>query len=94
MNLLAEDLAQRAAVDSEVLAEDAHLAPIDGAETGDDPVGVRALVVGQPGDPGAGQHVQLLKRALVEEVVDPLPGGHLASFVLALHGVGGAGVEG
>ena len=82
------------AVDGEVLAEDADLAPVDGAETGDDPVGVRPLVLVEPGRPGAGQHVELLERALVEEIVDPLPGGHLALGVLALDGVGWAGVEG
>ena len=94
VDLLAEDLAERTAVDGEVLAEDADLAPVDGPEPGDHPVGVGALVVGQPGRPGAGQHVELLEGALVEEVVDPLPGGHLALGVLALDGVGRAGVEG
>ncbi len=34
--------------------------------------------------PVAGQHVELLEGPLVEEVVDALPGGHLALGVLAL----------
>ncbi len=48
----------------------------------------------EPGRPGAGQHVELLEGTLVQEVVDPLPGGHLALGVLALDRVRGAGVEG
>ena len=94
VDLLAEHLAERSAVDGEVLAEEADLAAVDGPEAGDDPVGVRALVVVEAGRPGAGQHVELLEGALVEEVVDPFPGGHLALGVLALDGVRGAGVEG
>ena len=54
VDLLAEHLAERTAVDREVLAEDAHLAPVDGPEAGDDPIGVRPLVVGQTRAPGCG----------------------------------------
>ena len=43
VDLLGEHLAQRPAEDGEVLAEDAHLAAVDGAEAGDDAVGVGAL---------------------------------------------------
>ena len=42
----------------------------------------------------AGQHVELLERAGVEQMLDPLAGGHLAAGVLALDGLLGAGVAG
>ena len=87
VHLLAEDLAERSAVDREVLAEEADPAAVDGPEADDDAVGVGPLVVVEAGSPGAGQHVELLKRALVEEIVDPFPGRHLALAVLALDGV-------
>ena len=35
--------------------------------------------------PVAGQHVELVERPLVEQVVEPLPGQQLALVVLALH---------
>ena len=41
-----------------------------------------------------GEHVELLKGPLVEQVVDPLTGGQLALGVLALHRRGRAGVAG
>ena len=44
--------------------------------------------------PVAGQHVELVERALVEQVLDPLAGEQLALGVLALHGALRPGVEG
>ena len=86
MDLLGEHLAEGPAEDGEVLAEDADPAAVDGAEPGDHAVGVGAVVLEPHAvGPVAGQHVELLERALVEEVVDPLPGGHLALGVVPLH---------
>ena len=86
VDLLGEHLAERAAEDGEVLAEDADPPAVDGAEAGDHAVGVGAVVL-QPHavGPVPGQHVELLEGALVEEVVDPFPGRHLALGVVALH---------
>ena len=86
VDLLGEHLAEGAAEDGEVLAEDADPAAVDGAEPGDHAVGVGAVVLEPHAvGPVAGQHVELLERALVEEVVDPFPGGHLALGVVPLH---------
>ena len=84
MDLLGEHLAERAAEDREVLAEDEHLAAVDGAPTGDHAVGVGPLL--EPGDVGPvpGEQVELVERARVEQVVDALAGQQLALGVLAL----------
>jgi len=44
--------------------------------------------------PMAGEHVELVEAALVEEVVDALAGEHLALRVLALDGALASGVQG
>ena len=95
VDLFGEHLAQSPAEDGEVLAEHAHPPAVDGAEAGDHPVGVGpVLLEPHPVGPVAGQHVQLLERAVVEQVVDALPGGHLALGVVLLHRPGGPGVAG
>ena len=95
VDLLGEDLAQGAAEDGEVLAEDADPAPVDGAEAGDDTVGVGpVLLEAHPVGPVPGQHVELLEGSLVEQVVDPLPGRQLALGVVPLDGGRAAGMEG
>ena len=95
VDLLGEDLAQGAAEDGEVLAEDADPAAVDRAETGDDAVGVGAVLLqAHAVGPVAGQHVELLERPLVQEVLDALPGGQLALGVVALDGTRAAGVQG
>ncbi len=95
MDLLGEDLAERAAEDGEVLAEDADPAAVDGPEAGDHPVGVgTVLLEAHAVGPVAGQHVELLERAVVEQVVDPLAGGHLPLGVVLLDRVRRAGVAG
>ena len=69
--------------------------PSIGAEPGDHPVGVGAVLLeAHAVGPVAGQHVELLEGAVVEQVVDPLPGGHLALGVVLLHRPGRAGVTG
>src|SRR5262249_11838710 len=80
--------------DGEVLAEDAHLPAIDGAEPGDHAVAV------WPGvrDPEVvrsvpGQLVELREGARVQQVIDPLARGHLALGMLALHRARRAGVD-
>ena len=84
-DLLAVDLAQRAAEDREVLGEHADLAAVDGAVPGDHAVAVRPVAL-QPERRGAvlGQLVELDERALVEEQRDPLAGGLAALGVLLL----------
>ena len=95
VDLLGEDLAERAAEDREVLAEEADPAPVDRPEAGHDAVGVGAVVL-QPHavGPVPGQHVELLEGPLVEEVLDPLAGGQLALGVVAFDRPGASGVEG
>ena len=44
--------------------------------------------------PVPGQHVELLEGSLVQQVLDPLPGGELALGVVAFDGPWAAGVEG
>ena len=94
-DLLAVDLAQRAAEHGEILAEHADRAPVHGAVPGD-----HAVPVGPGGrDPevgGAvpGQLVELGERALIEQQLDPFPRGQLASLVLLGHRLLRAGVHG
>ena len=85
MDLLGEHLAERAAEDGEVLAEDEHLAAVDRAPAGDDAVGERSGVLdAEAVGAVAGEHVELDERAGVEQEVDALAGGELAPLVLAL----------
>ena len=93
VDLLGEHLAERAAEHGEVLGEHEHLAALDGAPAGDHAVGVRALL--EPGGVGAvpGEQVEFVERAVVEEVLDPLAGEHLALLVLALDRARRPGVE-
>ena len=82
-HLLGHHLAERAAEDGEVLAEDEDRPAVDGAVAGDDgvaprPVLVHLEVVGAVADEG----VELLERAGVEELLDPLARGQLALGVL------------
>jgi hypothetical protein len=72
-----------AAEDGEVLAEDEDLPTVDGPPAGDDAVAVGTVRQGILGAM-AGQHVELVERSLVEEVLDPLPGKHLAPLVLTV----------
>ena len=94
-DLLAVDLAERAAEHGEVLAEHADRASVHGPVPGDHavavrPVGLDAEVV----RPVPGQLVELGERARVEQHVDPFPGGLLAPVVLLGHRLLRAGVHG
>ena len=94
-DLLAEDLAQRAAEDREVLGEDADLAAVDRAVPGHHTVAVRAVAfLAEVGGPVSGQLVELHERARVEQEIDALAGGLLAAGVLLLGRLGRAGVDG
>ena len=94
-DLLAEDLAEAAAEDGEVLGEDAHLAAVDGAVAGDDAVAVGAAVGhGEVLAAVPGQLVELGERARVEQLLDALARGALALGVLLVHGPRGARVDG
>ncbi len=84
-HLLAHHLAERAAEDREVLREDRHRAAVDHAVAGDDrvapgPVVEHVEVEGAVAD----ERVELLERAGVEQLLDPLAGGQLALGVLLL----------
>ena len=74
---------QGAAEHGEILGEDIDGAAVDGAPAGDDPV-AGDLLVGHAELVGAmfDEHVELLEAALVQQEVDPLPGGQLALGVL------------
>jgi hypothetical protein len=88
-HLLAHDLAERAAEDREVLAEDADAAAVDRAVAGDDRVApgpvllhvelVRAV---------AHERVDLLERAGVQQLLDALARRVLAALVLLGLGLG------
>ncbi len=84
-DLLAVDLAEAAAEHRGVLAEDAHLAAVDGAVAGHHAVAERALVL-QPevGAAVAGERVEFDERILVEQCQDALPRGQLALGVSLL----------
>ena len=93
-HLLAHDLAERAAEDREVLAEDADAAAVDRAVAGDDgvapgPVLLHVELVRAVAD----ERVELLEGAGVEQLLDPLAGGVLAACVLLLDRGLGAGVD-
>ncbi len=93
-HLLAHHLAERAAEDGEVLAEDADGAPVDRAVAGHHGVSPGAVllhveVVGAV----AHERVELLEGARVEQLLDALAGGVLAARVLLLLGLG-RGVDG
>ena len=93
-DLLAVDLAERAAEDREVLGEHADLAAVDGAVAGDHAVAVRpALLQAERRRAVPGQLVELDERALVEEQLDPLAGGLAALGVLLLDRLRRAGVH-
>ena len=95
VDLLGEDLAEGAAEDGEVLAEEADPPAVDGAEARHHAVGVGPVVLEPHAvGPVPGQHVELLEGPLVEQVLDPLPGGQLPLGVVALDRSRAAGVEG
>ncbi len=83
-----------AAEDSEVLAEEADPPAVDGPEPGHHAVGVGPVFLeAHPVGPVPGEHVELLERPLVEQVLDALPSGQLALGVLALHSPLAPGVQ-
>ena len=92
MDLFGKHLTQSTTEHGEVLGEQKNLPAIHSAPPGDDAVGVGAFLDPALVGPVAGQHVQLVERAGVQEVVDPLPGQHLAFVVLALDGPLGPGM--
>ena len=86
-DLLAEDLAERAAEDGEVLGEDRDLAAVDRAVAGDDAVAVGpVLLLAERVAAVPGVLVHLDERALVEQHLEALAGGLLAAGVLLLDG--------
>ena len=93
-HLLRHHLAEAAAEDGEVLGEDEDGAAVDRAVAGDDGVApgpflLHLEVVGAVADEG----VELLEGAGVEQLLDPLAGGHLALRVLLLDRLLGGGVD-
>ena len=84
-HLLAHHLAERAAEHGEVLREDGHGAAVDGAAAGHDGIAPRAVVEhAEVARSVANERVELLERARVEQLLDPLAGGQLAAGVLLL----------
>ena len=93
-HLLRHHLAEAAAEDGEVLGEDEDRSAFDRAVAGDDGVApgpflLHLEVVGAVADEG----VELLEGAGVEQLLDPLAGGHLALRVLLLHRLLGGRVD-
>ncbi len=76
-------LAERAAEDGEILAEDEHQPAVDRPRSGDDAV-AREMLLGHA-EVGAimlDEHVELLEAVLVEQDVEPLARGQPALGVL------------
>ena len=94
VDLLGEDLTERSTEHGEVLGEHEHLAAVDGSPAGDDTVGVGALLDTALMGTMTGEHVELMEGPLVEEIVDPLTGKHLALCVLAFDRTLRTGMEG
>ena len=75
-HLLGHHLAERAAEDGEVLAEDADRAAVDRAVAGDDGVAPRPVLLHvEVVRAVADERVELLERAGVEQLLDALAGG-------------------
>jgi len=92
-DLLGVGLAQRAADHGEILAEDEHLAAVDRAVAGDDPVaGIAALPVGVVAAAGL-EDVEFLKGPLVQQQLDAFPGRQLAPAVLVVDALDPSGPE-
>ena len=84
-DLVAVDLAQRAAEHGEVLRVHGHLAAVDGAVAGDDAVAEgTVLFQAKSGGAVAREGVELDERALVKQQLDALARGLLAARVLLL----------
>lgn len=78
-DFLAVHLAKAAAKHRGVLAEDAHVAPVDGAVAGDHAVAERAFFTEiEVGAAVFGQRVQLDERILIQQRVDTLASRQLA----------------
>ncbi len=93
-HLLGHDLAERAAEDGEVLGEDADAAAVDRPVAGDDGVAPRPVLLHVEVERAvAHERVELLERARIQQLLDPLARGHLAAGVLLLLGLG-RGVHG
>ena len=79
--------AQAPAEHREVLGEDEHGPPVDGAPSGYHRVAGRAgLLDAKAARLVADEHVDLFERALVEQQLDPLAGGQLPLLVLTGYG--------
>ncbi len=93
-DLLAEDLAERAAEDREVLREHRDLTAVHGAVAGDHAVAVRpVLLLAEVDRAVPGELVELDEGVLVQQLHDALAGRQLALGVLLLDRLGGAGVH-
>ena len=85
-DLLGMHLPQAAAEDGEILREDVHQAPVDGAPAGDDAVGeVLLLVQVEVGGAVDDEGVQLTEGAFIEQQVEALAGGEAAALVLGFN---------
>ena len=93
-HLLRHHLAERAAEDGEVLAEDEHRPAVDRPVAGDHGVAVGPLLVHvELVRAVADEGVELLERARVEQLLDPLARGQLALRVLLLDRLLGGRVD-
>ena len=85
VNLLGEHFTECATHDGEVLAEHENLATINRSPTGDNTVGVGLILETGGMRAVAGEKVEFVERARIEEVLHALAGNHLALAVLALN---------
>ena len=82
-DLLGVRLGQRSTEDREVLAEDEHQAPVDGAVASDDAIAQVALLVQtEVGGPMDNERVELDERSRIQQQVQSLARGQLALGML------------
>ena len=93
VDLLGEHLTEGPAEHCEVLGKQKDLPAVDGPPSGDDPVGVGALLDTALVRPVTGQHVEFMEGARVKQIIDPFARQHLSLVTLALDCPLGARVD-
>jgi hypothetical protein len=84
VDLLGEHFTECSTKDGEVLTEDEHLSPVDGAPTGDHTVGVRAFLETGGMCTMSGEQIKFVKAAWVKQRIEPFTRQHLAFLMLSL----------
>ena len=93
MHFLSEYFAQGSAEDSEVLTRYKYFSTVYRSPAGDDSVCVGAFVQSNIVCSVASQHIELVERAIIEQVLNALASEHFSFFVLPRNSPFGAGVQ-